>query len=130
MNELEVNIYEKNYKRAQILVDGQDLLWLLGAEKFFIDMTPRDLYESLTKDADFIDYFNGQLEEEDEDKTILFSCNCSELLCGSIFVEMFEKEDSIVWKNFKSAIGVEYDFMENIEFTKVNYEKVLMDLLA
>jgi len=129
MNQLEVNIYEKNYRRAQILVDGEDLLSLLGSEKFHTHMPPIELYESLTKNVEFLDFYNSQLEEEDEDKTILFSCNCSEINCGSIFVEIIEKKQSIIWENFKSRMGIEYDHIEPIEFTRENYDQFLIDLL-
>jgi len=122
---LELTFIESIYIRTEIIVDGVDLLEMLGL-KGFTYLPPMELYESLTKHPSYLDYYASQLDEEG--KTILFACNCGEINCNSIHVDMIEEQDRIIWENFQNRIGQKFE-MASLEFSRANYEDCLLQLL-
>ena len=123
MNEIEF-VIKQEYKGVQILVDGKDLLALLGANKFFTYLHQDTFYGSVTKSKDFLaSSYSNLLDEEYDDDTIIFKCNCHIIECDCIFIEVEKTKDEIIWKNFKTNSGVDYHLMESLKFNRETFEK-------
>lgn len=125
MNHLELDFEERIFIRTKIIVDGVDLLERLGP-KDFTYLPPMTLYESLTKHSDYLEFYASQLDEEN--KTILYSCNCTVINCNSIHVDMIEHKAHIVWQNFQNRIGQKFE-IGPFAFSRENYESCLLQLL-
>lgn len=122
MNHLKINIIPtKHYWSAQILIDDEDLLSIMGVEKHFTNLSPDELYHSLLRTDYYVDMF-ANLPDNDS-KTIVYCCTCRMLECDRAILDIVKARDTIIWKNFE----VEGVFLSprSFEFTKVNYDECL-----
>ena len=125
MNELKIDLVKSTFLGAKIVIDGVDILSEIGGGKFSL-LPAILLYESFTKHPDYIEYYSNIPDEDD--KTIIYSCNCLQIECGCIFMDMIESKDEVVWSNFENSYGHRYH-IGPYKFTKENFQSCLLELL-
>jgi len=125
INEIEFVVEEEN-NRCQILIDGKDLLGIIGSEKKFTYLPQNTLYESMTKSPHYMETYS-HLPVEDE-RTIILSCTCGSITCNCMYVEIIEKEGTLIWKNFKSTDGYSHYVSIPLIFDKEDFYKKLEKL--
>lgn len=119
---------------VEYFIDGKSLRKILTEvngendfdfEESFIGVYPRDFF---FPSKNFLGEAETALIEEDGSRIILICSICGVLMCRDVVFELEEKDDFVIWKNFKKPI---YDnkYMNlnggPFVFKRAEYESVL-----
>lgn len=119
---------------VEYFIDGKPLRKILTEvngdndidfEESFIGVYPRDFF---FPSKNFLGEAETALIEEDGSRIILICSTCGVLMCRDVVFELEEKDDFVIWKNFKKPI---YDnkYMDlnggPFVFKRDEYESVL-----
>ena len=106
--------------RCIILLNGKELLsYIRDAEitifkQYGLEESPSELYGYLSDSVNSI---------EDKDIPIM-CCTCDEIGCASVRINIIKKQNSVIWKNFRS-VRDEWDWGETFEFDEQEYSDFL-----
>lgn len=135
---------EKEFEQANIYVDGESLAILLQVHAGNVPLPSEDLDENEA----FLE-FSGQSPENlllhllnwryghypNNDNmagnTLLLNCFCGVPFCSSIYCEIVDNTNEVIWQNFynyTSPKEYKYEKFSSFRFTKKNYEEQLQIL--
>jgi len=128
MNHLDFNIYqdENGHHKTQILIDGEDLRFILKAENY-LELHPLLLSYNLNKQEDYFEMF-AFLNREENTKTVLYNCSCNIFQCDLIYVDEIIDQGAVIWNNIKARKGITTTQIYPFKFSKKNYLDCLNSL--